>query len=91
MKRQLNELEEKVSRKNLKDMENELDYVETVELARLKFGLDVADLEFKHQKEQLEMKKNSVQMEVNEMKRQIDILKDQIKNGVEIKDKKEEE
>ena len=71
-------------------MQDELEYVKNVELARLDFGLSVADLEVKHQVHELEMKRKSIQMEVEEMERQIDILNDQIENGVEVKDKKED-
>ena len=90
MRRKLDEVEERISRKNLKSMQDELNYVENVELARIDFVLSVADLEFEHQKHELENKKRSIQMEVKEMKRQIDILNDQIENGVEIKDEKED-
>ena len=83
--RHLTEQEKKLITKNLKIMEDELEYKEKVTLARKQFAIDVAELEFRKQVKELEKGVKVLKVEVEEYKYSITELKRQLEEGVKIK------
>ena len=83
VKRQLNEDEQRFSKVNLEVLNDELDYIEQVQLPTIQHSLNTADIVFKRQIKQLEKQKNNIEKDIKETKKTIDILTDQIENGVE--------
>jgi len=82
-KRQLTDIEKKVSTKNLVKMENDLEYIEQVMLPKKELALKTAPLEYKRQFQQLSQDKDEADKTLQFLKNNINILKDQIENGVD--------
>ena len=90
-KRRLDETESKFANQNLTIMVEEIEYREKVELAKIQFVLDTAELSVKRQLKETEMKKKQIEKDVEELKRNVRILRNQIRNGVTIKKKQKED
>lgn len=83
--RSLTEQERKLITKNLKILEEELEYKEKVTLARKQFAVDVAELEFKKQMKDIEKEIKVLKTEVEEYSYSITELNRQLEEGVKIK------
>jgi len=84
-KRQFTEIERKVSEKNLSKMEKEIEYLEKVTLPKNKVAIETAPLEYAKQFSMLEDKNKEILNTIEYYKKSIEILKDQLENGVEEK------
>lgn len=91
MKRQLTEDERKLSLKNLEFLETDLEYLDKVLIPRKQFTLDTAEIEFKVQLKQVQQELNNLQRKKDEIQKVIEITKDQVENGVEVKEESKEE
>ena len=86
-KRKLDETEKRFAKQNLEILKTELEYIEKVELPRIQFTIDTADLVIKKQLADKTQEKAKLEHDINSIKKTIEILEDQIKNGVNIKQK----
>jgi len=89
-KRQLTEDEKRLIGKNLEILRDELEYLEKVELPRVKLTLDTADIVVKRQIQETERQKRRIEAEIEERKNSIAILEKQLVEGVEVKEKTED-
>lgn len=85
-KRQLNEYEKKTSIKNLITLEEELEYTEKIDIAKKQHAIDTAEIIVKKQLRDLNSDLKVLNNEADILRNTIIILKDQVENGVEIKE-----
>lgn len=83
--RQLSDVEKKFASKNIKILEEDLIYKEQVQLKRKLLAIEVAPLEYAKQLKDMENDKKSLIKDIEELKSTLRILKEQIRNGVAIK------
>ena len=88
-KRKLTEDEIRVTMINLTPMKEEMEYLEKVLLAQKQLAIDTAHIQVREQLKELEAKKRIINAKIEDLKRNIEICEDQIKNGVELKTKNE--
>ena len=86
--RDLTSDESKVITKNLIFLKEELEYKEGVELAKVQFILDTAELSVKRQIKDKEKEKKVLVSEIDEYNTTIEELNRQLKEGVKIKNDK---
>ena len=89
-RRELSEKERELAEKNLVLLEDEIEYLEQVELPKVQLVLDSADIVLRRQVAQTEFKKNELESQLEEHKTSLDVLKDQIENGVVQKEQTED-
>lgn len=79
----MTDIELRVSTKNLGRMEDELLYMKDVLHPKRKLALELAPLEYEFQFNQMTEDFKKLDMTIKVSQKQIDILQDQIENGVE--------
>lgn len=90
MKRELTEQEKKMANANLGTLQDELEYLSKVLIVRKQLSVDTAHLEFKLQVKALKNELKQLKAKEIEMQNIISITKDQVENGVEMKETEEE-
>jgi len=90
-KRQLTDIEKRISLKNLDMLKADAEYIEKVEIPKKDFTINTADVIVKKQLKDAQLEKNILQSKLDELKRTIKIVEKQIRGGVEIKNNKKEE
>lgn len=90
MKRELTETEIGFINKRLGPLNDELAGIEQVDIAKTQLAIDTADIELKRQLNVLKHKVKSFQAEADTIRGTIDVLHDQIENGVEVKEEEKE-
>jgi hypothetical protein len=84
MKRELREDERKFTEKNLKNLNQELEYLEKVELARKILAIDTAQIVVKKQVADLEVEKKVLTRKIEELKSIINSTQKILDEGVEV-------
>lgn len=83
--RELNDVEKKLINKNLIRIKEDLEYKEIVQLAKLQYILDTAEVSVKKQIKDTEKEKRVVTSEIDEHKKLIETLEIQLTKGVKLK------
>jgi len=84
-KRQLNEKEKQICEASMERLVKEKSYLKNAELKRLALNIELAPIEYEKQLSDMKIKRDALVAQVNEMEKSIEILKQQIKEGVEVK------
>lgn len=85
MKRQLNKDEKRFTEKNLLIIETDLEYF-TAMTRKSELNVEIAPVIYKKQLEMLKKESNQYKAQAEECSNAVKLLKDQLKNGVEMKD-----
>lgn len=83
--RQLTDIEKKLITKNLKFIKDELEYKEKVELGKVQFILDSAEISVRKQIKDKEKEKKILLNDIKELEYTINELEIQLTKGVKIK------
>lgn len=83
-KRHLNDNEMTMVRRNIKLIEEDLEYQQAL-LKEKSVLIEIAPLKYKHQLENMKSEEKSLRDTVKEHENAVKILNDQLRNGVEIK------
>jgi len=90
-RRKLTREERSYVERGIKSIEIDIEYTEKSLLPKQKLALECAPIEYKKQIKDIESKLKQYEEEVKEAHNAISTLKDQLLNGVEVKQKKKEE
>ena len=90
VKRQLTEIEKKFINQNLLTLMSDAEYIEKVQIPQKQFTLDTADIVIKKQKKDVELEMKIFKSRLEELNSTIDILRKQLREGVDVKENKKE-
>ena len=90
MKRQLDETEKKLANRSLVMLEADIEYLELVQIPSKKFSLDTADIVVRKQKKDIQTEMRALEMQLTEKKDTVEVLKKQLREGVEVIENKRE-
>lgn len=88
-KRQLTKEEKIIISKNIEFIKENLEYDEAI-AKQVDVQIEIAPILYNHQIEEIKRKREGLKAEIEEMQNSLKILDDQLKNGVEVKETKEE-
>lgn len=89
-KRQLNDFELKISKKNLERLSEDLEGIEKIDIAQKKLAIETAEISMNRQVKKLKQEVRALEMTSNTIKETIKVVEDQVENGVEEKKVEEE-
>jgi len=90
MKRELNSKEKDMIRKNIVFIKENLEYDNAI-AKQVDVQIEIAPILYNHQVTEIKRKQEGLKAEIEEMQNSLIILEDQLINGVEIKEVKEEQ